>query len=182
MTARHVAVVAPSDVEAERSVLGAILLGAAEGSAAPLDAVRATGLAVGDFYLDGHGAILAAMLALAERGTVPDVLALAAELERIGKLDAAGGKARLAELAKLAPATSNAAHHARLVLDAAERRRALNGGLTDRGELRERLWMLLDRPRATSAALVPLDLDALLSGPAPESETPWCRRGGRRAT
>ncbi len=115
------------------------------------------------------------------------------ERERAYKLDAAGGKTRLAELARVAPATSNAAHHARLVLAAAENRRgyllgeelrqaALNGGLTDRGDLRERLRMLLDRPRATSAALVPLDLDALLSGPAPESETPWCRRGGRRAT
>ncbi len=112
--------VAPCDPEAERSVLGAILLGAAEGSLAPLDAIRGAGLTAGDFYLPEHGAIFAAMIELAERGTVPDVLALTAELERTGKLDAAGGKARLAELAKLAPATANAAHYARLVLDAAE--------------------------------------------------------------
>lgn len=73
-------------------------------------------------------------------------LAVASELERLGKLAAAGGRARLAELAALVPAASNVGHYAALVLEAHNSRTlyraaisiqqaALNGGVSLHPEL-----------------------------------------------
>jgi replicative DNA helicase len=116
---------APQNLEAEESVLGAILLAgaaSAEASAATIANVQVTGLVARDFYRRTHGLVYAAALEVDGRGEPTDVLAVEAELRARRKLTDAGGKPRLHELAALVPATANAAHYARLVVDAAERR------------------------------------------------------------
>jgi AAA domain/DnaB-like helicase N terminal domain len=161
--------VAPQNLEAEESVLGAILLAGARGidaSAETVARVRATGLAPDDFYIGKNGIVFAAALAVAERGEPADVLVVERELRSRRKLSAAGGTPRLHELAALVPATKNAAHFARLVVGAAEQRqeadvaRALrvaadNGGLAANPELRERLAELLGPRRSTSVERLP---------------------------
>jgi hypothetical protein len=157
----------PQNLTAEESVLGAILLAGASGvqaSAATLMKVRGSGLEPGDFYRDSHRLVYAALLEVAGRDEPTEVLAIEAELRARGGLPAAGGRTRLHELAALVPATANAGHYARLVVEAAEQReevetaRALriaaeNGGLAANPEVRERVERLL-RPGRLAASSV----------------------------
>jgi AAA domain/DnaB-like helicase N terminal domain len=154
--------VAPQNLAAEESVLGAIMLAGATGpeaSSAVIAAVRATGLEAEDFYRESHALVYAAALAIDGRGEPADVLAAERELRLRQKLTAAGGEKRLLELASLVPATANAAHYARLVVEAGELREeaevgfalraaAENGGLSADAPLRERLGRLLGPRRS----------------------------------
>jgi hypothetical protein len=125
--------VAPQNLDAEESVLGAIIYAAgaagAKASARVIEAVRARGLQAGDFYRESHALIYQAALALDDRSEPSEVLALERELETRGRLAEAGGRTRLAELAHLATATVNAGHYAGLVVEAAARRRLFAVGL-----------------------------------------------------
>jgi replicative DNA helicase len=108
--------VAPQNLDAEESVLGAILLAGASGtSARVLAAIRATGLDAADFYRATHAKVYDAALALDVRGEPADAILVAAELERRSELEEIGGRARLGELAATAAVTSNAPHFARLI-------------------------------------------------------------------
>jgi AAA domain/DnaB-like helicase N terminal domain len=161
--------VPPQNLDAEESLLSAIMLGGGDGpeaSAATIADVRATGLEPGDFYLPSHGLIYQAALAVHERGEPTTVIAVEAELRSEGKLRAARGKRRLHELSILAPARTNAAHFARQVVEAADRREQVNVGLALRaaGEnaglsadtaLQERLARLLRRPASAPAKAAP---------------------------
>ena len=82
----------PHSEEAERAVLGAILL-----EPRRIAQVRSR-LEPGDWYLDRHRALYQACLALADAGFTPDLLTLRAHLEQAGHLEAAGGPAYLAAL------------------------------------------------------------------------------------
>jgi replicative DNA helicase len=82
----------PHSEEAERAVLGAILL-----EPRCIAQVRSR-LEPGDWYLDRHRALYRACLALADAGFTPDLLTLRAHLEQAGHLEAAGGSAYLAAL------------------------------------------------------------------------------------
>jgi hypothetical protein len=144
--------VAPQNLDAEESVLGAILAAGTfkrEGNAKFIAAIRATGLQPEDFYRPSHGQLYQAALALDERGEPTDAILLADELGADED-----GRRRLHELAALVPATANAAHYARLVVEAAERREeftfagelrdaALNGGLRANEAVSEQLARLL---------------------------------------
>ena len=158
----------PQNLAAEESVLGAIMLagaGSAEASSATIMNVRASGLQAGDFYRESHGLVYESALAVDERGEPADVLSLERELRTRRKLTAAGGTGRLTELAAIAPATANAGHYARLVVEAAERREqdevglALRkaaengGGLATDPDLRERITRLLGAPRIEGVRL-----------------------------
>lgn len=157
--------VAPQNLAAEESVLGAIMLAGTHGvetSAKVVAATRATGLKPDDFYRESHALVYGVALVVAERGQPTDVLALENELCARGRLAAAGGTARLAELAHLVTATANAGHFAALVVEAAERREqvgaalallaaAENGGLRADDGLREQVARLL-APRGASGA------------------------------
>lgn len=114
--------VAPQNLDAEESVLGAMLL-----SAAAIDAAREA-LDPDDFYRESHGIIFAAAVAMHRRGDPVDAITLADELEQHGDLERAGGNAKLLELAAVVPATSNAAHYARIVKDAATLRGLVTAG------------------------------------------------------
>jgi replicative DNA helicase len=115
----------PQNPGAEEDVLGAIMLAGTDGpdaSATTLAAIVATGLRAEHFYRESHGLIFAAALGLGDRGEPTGPLMLEGELRRIGRLDSIGGAPRLHELAALVPALGNAPHHAKLVIEAADRR------------------------------------------------------------
>jgi replicative DNA helicase len=91
----------PHSLEAERAVLGAILL---ERDSLPkaIELLRPV-----DFYKEGHRKIFGAMIGLFERNEPVDLLTLAEELRRRSDLDEVGGVAVLAALVEEA---ATAAH------------------------------------------------------------------------
>ena len=99
----------PQNLEAEESVLGAMLL-----SPGAIGAVSEV-LDAGDFYRESHAKIYRAALALYAKGEPVDAITLVDELEERSELEDVGGRVRLHELAALVPATANAAHYARIV-------------------------------------------------------------------
>ena len=117
-----VAPVPPQNLEAEESVLGAMLL-----SPGAIGAVSEI-LDAGDFYRASHGTIYRAALALYGKGEPVDAITLVDELEERGELEPVGGRARVHELAALVPATANAAHYARIVSEQATLRGLVRAG------------------------------------------------------
>ena len=103
------ATVPPQNLEAEESVLGAMLL-----SPGAIGAVSEI-LDASDFYRESHAQIYRAALGLYAKGEPVDAITLPDELEERGELEKAGGRVRVHELAALVPATANASHYARIV-------------------------------------------------------------------
>src|SRR3712207_8558952 len=95
------ALVPPQNLDAEESVLGAMLL-----SPGAIGAVSEI-LDAGDFYRESHGRIYRAALALYAKGDPVDAITIVDELEQRGQLEEVGGRVRLHELAALGPATAN---------------------------------------------------------------------------
>lgn len=123
-------VVPPQNLEAEESVLGAMLI-----SPNAIDAVRDI-LDAGDFYRESHGRIYRRALALHDSGEPVDAITLAAALEEAGEIEQAGGRVRLHELARLVPATANVRHYATIVRDASVLRSMIRIG----GEIAQLGW------------------------------------------
>lgn len=120
----------PQNLEAERAVLGALMLTGGPNAGSRLVAkLRAEGLTAVHFYLPSHGRIYAACEALLERGVGCDTIAVENELRRRGQIGETTGQAALVELYLLATATGNAPHHARLVVEAALRRDQLRAAI-----------------------------------------------------
>ncbi len=99
----------PHNLDAERSILGAILLD----NHALNPAVEK--LKTDDFFLDPHRRIFERMIALAEAQQAIDLVTLTEDLHRCGGLEAAGGAAYLAQLVDGVPRISNIEHYARIV-------------------------------------------------------------------
>ena len=111
----------PHNLEAEESVLGAVLL-----SRDAIGAVSEQGLRPEDFYRPGHQHIFDAVRALYSSGAPVDTVTVADELRRAGLLDQVGGTEALHALQNATPAISNAAHYARIVQDTALLRRLIH--------------------------------------------------------
>jgi replicative DNA helicase len=109
---------APHSLEAEQSVLGAVLL-----SDAALPALVASGLDPADFYRPQHARIYRAMLDLHDRGEPVDTLTLEIELRRAGALDEIGGRAAIDLLASPVPAVGHVSAYVRAVRTCALDRR-----------------------------------------------------------
>src|SRR5918995_1599601 len=114
--------VPPQNLEAEESVLGAMLL-----SPGAIGAVTEI-LSAEDFYRESHGTVYRACLALYQQGEPVDAITLVDALEERGELEQVGGRARIHELAALVPATANAAHYARIVREMATLRGLVRAG------------------------------------------------------
>jgi replicative DNA helicase len=114
--------VPPQNLEAEESVLGAMLL-----SPGAIGAVSEI-LDAGDFYRESHAKIYRAALALYAKGEPVDAITLVDELEERNELEDVGGRVRVHELAALVPATANAAHYARIVREMATLRGLIRAG------------------------------------------------------
>ncbi len=114
--------VPPQNLEAEESVLGAMLL-----SPNVIGAVTEI-LVASDFYRESHATIFRAALLLWGKGEPVDAITLANELEERGEIERVGGTARIAELAALVPATANVEHYARIVKETATLRSLIRAG------------------------------------------------------
>ena len=122
--ALHTAPIPPQNLDAEESVLGAMML-----SPLAIGAVtESSNLSGGDFYRESHGHIYKAILALYAKGEPVDAITVVDELDRTSTLEAAGGADRIHELAALVPAASNAAHYARIVSEMATLRGLIRAG------------------------------------------------------
>lgn len=118
----------PHSLEAEKSVLGAVLVH----HQLVDDAMHV--LHPDDFYRDAHRRIFAAMVELAERKLPIDIVLLKEELGRRGDLDEVGGPAYLASMTDGVPRSMNVAHYAGIVREKARLRAlifAANEILTD---------------------------------------------------
>ncbi|MGI8921529.1 MAG: replicative DNA helicase [Solirubrobacteraceae bacterium] len=111
----------PHDLDAEQSVLGAILL--SEKSIYGL--VIETGLKPEDFYRDHHRTIYAAMLELYDQGEPVDTLTVVDRLKSDGRLEAVGGAATVHSLAAAVPSAGHARRYASIVKESALLRRLL---------------------------------------------------------
>jgi len=105
--------VPPFDVTAERHTLGSMLVS----ERAIPDVVRVLGVSGRKFYRPAHQLIYEAILAVHERGQVPDPVVVADELTKRGDLARAGGAPYLADLYGSVPTVTNATAYAQIVAD-----------------------------------------------------------------
>ena len=103
----------PHNIEAERSILGAVLLGNHALNAA-VEKLRSE-----DFFLPQHRRIFERMIQLAEKQQAIDTVTLMEDLSRRGELEASGGVAYLSQLADGLPRITNVEHYARIVKEKA---------------------------------------------------------------
>ena len=113
----------PQDLEAEQSVLGAMLMS----KEAIADAVEA--LKPRDFYRPANELVFNAILDLYGRGEPADPVTVADELSRHGQLQQAGGHVYLADLLSSVSVAANASYYAAIVRDKAVLRRLVEASL-----------------------------------------------------
>jgi len=131
----------PHNLDAEKSVLGAILIhnDAFNHAAELIDAK--------DFFRDAHRRIFDKMVALSERGHVIDFITLKEELSRAGELDEIGGPSYIAALADGVPRSANVEYYARIVKEKSTLRSLIHSAnkiLTEAYEAEEEPDTLLD--------------------------------------
>ncbi len=113
--------VPPHNLEAERSVLGAVLL-----QNENIHAVLELGLEARDFYRETHQKVFEAVLSLTERGEPADLVTLTAALRNRGWYEEVGGTAMLTSMFEDQFSTGNVSHYARIVRDKAIQRRMID--------------------------------------------------------
>ncbi|MGH9240783.1 MAG: replicative DNA helicase [Vicinamibacterales bacterium] len=151
----------PHNLEAERSVLGAILVhnDAFNLAAQVIDS--------SDFYRDAHRRIFERMVQLNERNQAIDFVTLKEELSRAGEIDEVGGPAYVAALADGVPRATNVEYYARIVKEKSTLRSlifAANKILTNAYEADQESDLILDE--AESAIFAVAD-DRLKAGFVP---------------
>jgi len=128
----------PHDPEAERAVLGAVLLD--PGSLLHIiEKLRDE-----EFYLESHRLVYQACLELHGRGQAADLLTVSNYLREQGRLEQVGGATHLSSLVDSLPDVANVIHYAEIVHDKAVKRQLiaaaqsiLNTCALDHGEARE---------------------------------------------
>jgi replicative DNA helicase len=112
----------PQAVEAEQSVLGAMML-SKDAIADAVEVVRP-----GDFYRPAHQLVFDAILDLYGRGEPADPITVSAELTRAGQLVRVGGAGYLHTLVNTVPTAANAGYYAQIVAERATLRRLVTAG------------------------------------------------------
>jgi replicative DNA helicase len=112
--------VPPNHQEAERSVLGAILV-----HNEAIHRVIEVGLEPRDFYRESHQKIFEVLQALSERGEPLDLVTLTAALRDRSWYESVGGTATLTGLFEDTFAVANVGHYARIIRDKALLRRMI---------------------------------------------------------
>lgn len=109
----------PQNVDAEASLLGAILIDA--------DAIVkiADSVSVNDFFDPRHMHVYEAIVTLYEKRQAIDVLTLSDQLRNAGYLDMVGGPAYLTELTNFVPTAAHVEQYAEIVAQKAMRRRLI---------------------------------------------------------
>ncbi|MGP2528567.1 replicative DNA helicase [Acidaminococcus sp. LBK-2] len=110
----------PQNIEAEQSVLGAMLLSR--------EAIDKAGeiLSEGDFYRPDNRIIFSAIMDLHSRNEAVDLVTVTEELRKMGKLDAIGGTTAITALSNAVPTAANVVYHAKIVEEKALRRQLIN--------------------------------------------------------
>lgn len=103
----------PQNIEAEQSVLGAILL--------DNNALTATLelLSHEDFYREAHRKIFLSMIDLFDKGEPIDIITLTDQLKKKNDLEAVGGSQYLASLVTMIPTSANVTYHSKIVREKA---------------------------------------------------------------
>src|SRR4030095_9135811 len=109
----------PHNLEAEKCVLGAILIDN------PSFNQAAEVIDSGDFFRDAHRRIFEKMVGLSERNHAIDPVTLKDELTRSGELDEVGGPAYIASLTDGVPRSANVEYYARIVKEKATLRKLI---------------------------------------------------------
>jgi len=104
----------PHNLDAERAVLGAVLLEGRDALPRLIELLRPT-----DFYTEAHRAIFTTMQILFDRGEPVDVITLGEELRRGGQIEFVGGPAALALLVEQASIASHLGAYSHIVRDMA---------------------------------------------------------------
>lgn len=130
----------PHNIDAERSVLGSMLL-----EASALDSMLEQ-LKPDDFYQDAHASIFEAMRSIRMAGNAVDPVTVANALERAGKLDSTGGLMYLTELIDFVPSAANVQYYGKIVEEHSMRRSLIRAGnemirdsMNDRRDVEETL-------------------------------------------
>ena len=126
--------VPPQNIEAEESVLGAMLV-AEPALTRVIDEVK---LNAEDFYLEKHAAIFRAVHDLYAASKPVDELSVSEALVQRNEIEEAGGKHYVSELAAKVPAAGNAKHYAEIVQQNSLLRRLLGAGQEIQGWVHER--------------------------------------------
>jgi replicative DNA helicase len=128
----------PHDPEAERAVLGAVLLD----PGAMLHIIEK--LRADEFYLESHRIVYQACLDLHEKGEAADLVTVRNNLTEQGRLEQVGGASYLASLVDALPDIANVIHYAEIVHDKSVKRqliaaaqRILSTCSLDHGEAQE---------------------------------------------
>ena len=111
--------VPPHNLQAEESLLGAMLLSKEAVS------IASETLSADNFYKPAHAHIFDAITSLSAAGEPADPVTVAEELSRAGLLDAIGGPATLVTLQAATPAVSSASRYARIIEEHALLRRLI---------------------------------------------------------
>ncbi len=160
----------PQSVEAERSVIGALLI-----SSDSWDGVAEV-VAAADFYRPEHRAIFRQIALLVDRGEPVDVVTVSDRLLATGELDAAGGHTYLAELAEQTPTASNVRAYANAVRERSVLRQLINAaqniasaGFNPEGRSAEELVdeaerLIMQISESGQKAGGPRDMEGLLKG------------------
>ena len=114
--------VPPQNIEAEQSVLGAMLI-----DKNAVSTVTET-LLPEDFYREAHRVIYSAMLTLHTKNEPVDMITVVDELKKQDKLEAVGGIAYVTLLANAVPTAANVKYHAKIVEEKSILRQLVEGG------------------------------------------------------
>ena len=119
----------PHNEEAERSVLGAVMLNK-DVLSEVLEEVTAD-----DFYNESHREIFRAIWELYKDNVAVDMLTVCEELKKRKSLDMAGGRAYIATLTAEVPSTANAVEYAKIVAEKATLRQMIKTSedITEKG-------------------------------------------------
>jgi replicative DNA helicase len=140
----------PHNLEAEKSVLGAILIqNEAFNHAAELIDSK-------DFFRNAHSRIFEKMVVLSERGDAIDFITLKEELSKSGELETVGGPAYIASLADGVPRSANVEYYARIVKEKATLRNLIHSAnkiLVEAYEAEQEPDLLLDEAERSIFAI-----------------------------
>lgn len=152
----------PHNLDAEQSVLGAILL-----ADTTLTALAITdGLKPEHFYREQHATIYTAMLALHAEQREIDVLTVTEQLRAAGQLEHVGGAAMVDALAGAAPAAGNVREYARIVQSNALLRRLLTTAQQIQADIHNR-----DAPALELMQRAERDILAIARADGPQTTT-----------
>ena len=110
----------PQNVEAEQSVLGAMLI-EREAISRVTEILRPE-----DFYREAHRIIYNSILQLFNKNEAVDLITITEQLKKEDKLEAVGGISFITSLANSMPTAANVAYHARIVEEKALLRQLIN--------------------------------------------------------